>query len=176
MIIAIDKIFQAAKTQKDFAQFELEICLAGIGCAFLQQRTIVVCKYAQKRLIDWIFCKRVHKIVLFQKSVRKPKIYIVKLRAEAYVTIQKIKSLKHKPKQVHLDQTKYFFSVIGFCFTEFWGSGFPTSFDYLRAWNSSIVIAITLIMMNNEFITTYSRVQKSWNEIFSKILKKSSIA
>ena len=33
LIIAIDKTFQSAKTQKDFAQFEFEICLAGIGSA-----------------------------------------------------------------------------------------------------------------------------------------------
>ena len=59
LIIAIDKTFQSAKTQKDFAQFECEICLAGIGYAFLQQRTIVVQKCLEKT----------HRLVFFlQKS------------------------------------------------------------------------------------------------------------
>ena len=48
-----------------------EICLAGIGNAFSQQRAIVVCKICSESIYSTIeiFCKRVYTIVLFQKRV-----------------------------------------------------------------------------------------------------------
>ena len=66
LIIAIDKTFQSAKTQKDFAQFEFEICLAGIGYAFLQQRTIVVQKCLEKTHRLNFFAKECIKLSYFR--------------------------------------------------------------------------------------------------------------